>query len=374
MQKRIFCGKEVSALGFGVMRLPLIKDTQKIDMATTEQMFDMAINGGITYFDTAYYYHDGQSERIVGEMLRGVNRASYSIATKLPLHIINSADDCKRYFEEQLGRLKADRIDFLLAHNVCADTFYKLKKFGAHKFLMDLKTSGVADNVGFSFHDTTPLFRRTINEFDWDFCQLQLNYVDWNLQEAKTHSHLANEKGLPIVVMEPVRGGLLANLPEECAGDVQKIGQGSQARPAFMYAAHSPGVKVVLSGMSNTQQLSENISTFSNLSPLTPEQTEVLYSAANKLISLNGITCTECRYCDKCPKQVAIPEAFLAYNNYILGKNKDRFHDFFGLIPKERRPSECISCGVCEQACPQHISIIEKLKQVTELAQTLGHI
>lgn len=372
MEKRAMekLGIETSLLGFGCMRFPMMADG-KIDEAEAERMLDQAYAAGVNYYDTAYPYHNGESERVVGRVMKKYDRSSFFLATKLPCWLIKSTDDIERIFKEQLEKLQTDYIDFYLMHALNKDSFQKMVDIGCVEKLEQLKAEGKIRYLGFSFHDKYEAFERIINYRDWDFCQIQLNYMDAGEREEFQQAgmkgyHLTEEKNIPLIIMEPVRGGSLAAFPE----DITEVFHGlnpdaSIASYALRWVGSLPNVKVILSGMSTMEQLTDNLKTFDKFEPLSEKETETIDKVVAMINSRMQNGCTACRYCMPCPAGVDIPRNFRIWNLYHMYGNYNAVKwDWEDGLGEEHKAKNCIKCGKCEKACPQKLSIRADLERV----------
>lgn len=355
-------GIETSLLGFGCMRFPT-KDG-KIDEARAEKMMDDAIARGVNYIDTAFPYHGGESEPFVGKVLDKYPRDSYYLATKLPCWDVKTPEDAPRIFESQLKRLNKDHIDFYLLHALGRDRFRDMVKLGVVEFCEEMKRQGKIKYLGFSFHDGYEAFEEIANYRDWDFCQIQLNYMDTNEQAGLKGYELTEKLNIPLVIMEPIKGGSLANLPEEVCGDLRAADpSASNASFALRWVASFPNVKVVLSGMSSEDQTEDNLNTFTNFKPMGEDEMKMMAKLADTLRSRVNNGCTGCNYCMPCPAGVNIPYNFRIWNTFGMygDKNGTRWQ-WNHNIAQEQKAINCIECGACEAACPQQLSIRENLK------------
>ncbi len=360
-------GIEASLLGFGCMRFPVTPEG-KIDEPEAEKMLDQAIAAGVNYIDTAYPYHDGASEPFVGKVLKKYDRKSFYLATKMPPWAVENLEDAKKVFASQLERLQTDYIDFYLLHAMNQETWEKMLKLGVVEYCENLKKEGKIRQLGFSFHDEYEVFERILTYRDWDFCQLQLNYMDMDEQAGRRGCELAVKRGVPIIVMEPVRGGALAKFAEDITEKFNGMKPGaSPASFALRYAAGLPGVKVVLSGMSSMEQLEDNLKTFEDFHLLDETEQNGLEAIVNMLRSRVQNRCTGCRYCMPCPAGVDIPGCFSAWNNYHMYQNYNVVAwAWENNVGEAAQAKNCIQCGKCEAVCPQKISIREDLKKVQE--------
>lgn len=353
------CGERVSRLGFGAMRLPVLPDGA-IDEPQTYRMVDLAMQNGVNYFDTAFPYHGGLSEVVIGKALSRYPRQSYLLATKYPGHQFASSYDPKGVFEEQLQKCGVDYFDFYLLHNVCESSLpiYTDPKWGIIDYFVAQKKAGRIKHLGFSSHARPETLETFLDQYDkqLDFCQIQLNWLDWSLQEGKRKYELLTQRNVPIIVMEPLRGGKLLQLAEN---ELELL---RAARPdetaagwGFRFLTGLDNVRVILSGMSASEQMAQNIETFSVSKPLSRAETDLLFAVAEG--KKNAVPCTACRYCTAgCPMELDIPMLIAAYNDC-------KFASSFTVpmqmdaLEESKRPSACIGCGACAAICPQHIDI-----------------
>ncbi|MBQ5607529.1 MAG: aldo/keto reductase [Oscillospiraceae bacterium] len=362
-------GNDISVLGFGCMRFP--RSGGGIDMAETERELLAAIDAGVNYFDTAYIYPG--SEAALGEILaKNQLREKIYIATKLPHYLIKSREGMERLFSEHLKRLKTDYIDYYLMHMLTdVQTWEKLKKLGILEFLEEKKKSGAIRQIGFSYHGNSDMFCKLVDAYDWDFCQIQYNYMDENSQAGRKGLHYAHAKGLPVIIMEPLRGGKLVNrLPEKAAEEFAKHPlQRTPAQWAFRWLWNQKEVTCVLSGMNSMEMLADNVQTASTteIGELGREEKEMLDRVVAAINANMKVGCTGCGYCMPCPKGVDIPGAFAAYNRMASeGKFAGLKEHFMCSAARKdsTAASNCIGCGKCEKHCPQQIQIRQELKNV----------
>ncbi len=366
--------RPISMLGLGCMRLPVIdgKD-DAIDYEKAQELVDYALAHGINYIDTAHGYHGSQSQVFLGKALSKYPRDSYFLATKLPMWGVDSPEDIEKIFNLQLERLNTDYFDFYLLHALDAGNFKKVVEFGAYEFIAEMKAQGKIKHIGFSFHDSPAVLEEIAGKYQWDFAQLQINYVDWKNQNAKKQFEILKNHKIPCIVMEPVRGGSLANPGVKAVELLTAAGPDkSIASWAMRFAASLPDVITVLSGMSNMEQLKDNIDTYTDFEPLTKVEYELLEKAAEAYNLRDLIPCTACRYCMDCPSGVDIPGMFELYNGYVISKNKEGFLEAYMETQADLRADNCIVCGQCAPRCPQAIEIPEKLEMIKNLAEKFG--
>jgi len=355
-----------SLLGFGCMRFPTeSEESQTIDEVRAEKMIDFAYEHGVNYFDTAYPYHNEQSEPFIGKVLAKYPRESFYLATKMPGWKIESADDAKMIFNEQLRRCRVEYFDFYLCHALSEKNIEPYKLDGVMPFLKRMKEEGKIRHLGFSFHDTPEMLEKIVAMFDWDFCLLQINYLDWSFQDAKRQYEIAKKNDLPVMVMEPVRGGALAQLNEEARKILKRAAPDeSIASWAFRYAASLEQVMVILSGMSDEKQITDNIKTLSDFKPLGHKEQEALQKALNVFMESNTVPCTKCDYCMPCPEGVDIPGVFTIYNEYRIDKRDNFFVHRYEQLGEAKDASNCTACGACLEKCPQKIDIPARMDEI----------
>ena len=365
------CGEKLFMLGFGCMRLPQTADGA-IDETELQRMVDYAIGHGVNYFDTAYPYHGGMSEICVGRALAKHPREKWFLADKYPGHQIASSYDPAGIFEEQLKKCGVEYFDFYLLHNVYENSIgvYTDPKWSILDYFREQKRLGRIRHLGFSSHARTDTLERFLKYAgdSMEFCQIQLNYLDWSLQDAKAKYELLTERGIPVWVMEPLRGGRLAALPEDAEKKLKALRPDeSTASWSFRWLQRLPNVKMVLSGMSSSGQMADNTASFSGGKPQSDGEAALLEEIAEAL--KNAVPCTRCRYCcDGCPMGLDIPMLIHAYNDLKFA-NSMTVPMQFDALPEDRKPSACIACGACAAVCPQNIDIPAVL---VELSEALG--
>ncbi|MBP5607475.1 MAG: aldo/keto reductase [Lachnospiraceae bacterium] len=367
MEKRRFekLGIDVSLLGFGCMRFPTREDG-KIDRELAQKMLDKAIASGVNYIDTAYPYHGGESELFVGEALKKYDRDSFYLATKLPVWFVNTVEDVDKYFNEQLEKLQTDHFDFYLMHAMNKDSWKKQRDLGTVKRLEELKAEGKIRFLGFSFHDDYDTFEEIIKYRDWDFCQIQLNYMDIDEQAGMKGYKLAEELGIPLTIMEPIKGGSLASFSDDIMDVFNGVRPGKSAASfALRYVASLPDILTVLSGMSSMEQVEDNLATFTDFVPMEEKEYQAIDKIKDIMNSRIQNGCTGCRYCMPCPFGVDIPGNFSVWNRYHMYQNYGVVKgQWEGMGRDGKQAISCKECGKCEKACPQHLSIREDLKRV----------
>lgn len=364
-----FRGLQLSSLGLGGMRFPILADGS-VDEAATAEMVACAMKNGVNYYDTAYNYHKGNSETVMGKILSAYPREQFYFATKFPGFDVNNLKRHEEIFEDQLRKCRVEYFDFYLFHSVSDASVdgYLNPEFGLFDYLMQQKAAGRIRHLGFSCHASLDNMKRFLDAYgeNLEFCQIQLNWLDWNYQDAKAKVELLNERNIPIWVMEPLRGGRLVSIGEETEARVHAIRAGeSIPGMAFRFLQSIPGVAMVLSGMSNLQQIKENIHTFETSNPLNSSERAALLKIADGMMK-NKLPCTQCRYCtEQCPQELDIPMILDLYNE--LGIMGGSFGVPFELrrTPQEKWPSACIGCRSCESVCPQQIAISEAMADFT---------
>ena len=365
MQYRVLAGEKVSILGFGAMRLPMSGNAVNEDAAIS--LMREGVDMGINYIDTAYVYHGGSSELIVGKAIAGSYRDKVMVATKLPLWMCNEPADLEKRLTEQLTKLGTDRIDFYLVHALGHEMWDKAKNLDVTKFLEKAKKDGKIRHFGFSFHDRYEAFEKIINEYNWEFCQIQHNIMDEEFQAGTKGLKLAASKGVGVIIMEPLRGGNLANgLPDEALRVYggYKVKR-TPAEWAFRWVWNHPETAVALSGMNTREQLAENVRVASNAvaNSFSAEESEIIQKVKAEFSNRVKVRCTNCGYCLPCPNGVDIPNNFTLYNSLFMYANKSLAKMNYNVfMPPQKKAGACVECGECEPKCPQGIKIMQELK------------
>ncbi|MFR7381235.1 MAG: aldo/keto reductase [[Clostridium] leptum] len=380
MEQRKMKGTEemVSLLGLGCMRFPHeTPGSDDINVEKAEKMIDYAIKHGVNYFDTAYPYHGHQSEPFLGQAMKKYPRESFYLASKLPMWYLKKEADVARYFEEQLERCQVEYFDFYLCHAMNEERFQMLQEYHIFEKLAEYKKQGKIRHIGFSFHDSPEVLEKICSAYPWEFAQIQLNYVDWDFQDAKAQYEILERHGLPAIIMEPVRGGALADLGEGPNQVLKRADQkASIASWAIRYAASLPNVLTVLSGMSTDEQLADNIQTMTDFQPLSADEREALENALEIYRRNVLIPCTGCRYCIDCPVGIDIPSIFRLYNHFsmnrhTLNKPENEFLADYQKIEESCRADQCIGCQNCVSHCPQSIQVPEELAKIAAFVSGL---
>ncbi|MDE6469415.1 MAG: aldo/keto reductase [Eubacterium sp.] len=369
VDKRKFKDTEISLLGLGAMRLPCKTAIKReanplIDYKKGQALVDLAYENGVNYFDTAYMYHVGKSEKFIGTALKKYPRESYFLADKLPIWMCPKKSDMEKIFKKQLERTGHDYFDFYLLHSLNKENFEKCEEFGAYDFVLEKQKQGKIKNIGFSFHGTIEDLRNIVAAHHWDFAQIQMNYLDWKNQDAKTQYEILTQAGIPVIVMEPVRGGKLA----EATPDIEKMFK--NARPknsiaswAMGFVASHDNVLTILSGMNSPEQMLDNLGTLTDFVPFNEREMKICENAAAMINKSEVIPCTGCDYCSDCPKGVKISSIFAAYNKIKSGDlSIEEGRELYKTI--EVKADKCIACGKCANHCPQAIEIPDKMKEL----------
>ncbi len=367
ISRRAYKGTELTLpmLGFGMMRLPrLSSDKPDLDYVATKKLFDRAMEAGVNYFDTAYFYHSGLSEVAVGEVLSQYPRESYLLADKMPMSKLKEEADVERIWNEQLAKTKAGYFDVYLLHALNRDLWKKAQDFHVYEFLKQKQAEGKIRKLGFSFHDTPEVLETIASAKPWDIALIQINYLDWTLYRSKEQYEILTKYNIPVLVMEPLRGGRLASLPKAAEKVLTNTDPTvSAASWAMRYVGSLPNVVCILSGMSCMEHLEDNIATFTDFKPLTAEEQRVIDTVVAIYNNAGIIPCTDCRYCIPCAAEVNIPKIFTLYNQ-MKEKGKEAFQAAYYEIPEEERAESCEECQVCLKKCPQKLNIPDLLKQV----------
>lgn len=367
---RDFKGDKLSALGLGTMRFPLIDgDDKRINEEKTAEIVDYTLKNGVNYFDTAWGYHGGNSEIVIGKLLSNYPRDSFRLATKFPGFDRSYAEKAPEIFEKQLEKCRVDYFDFYLCHNVTDRSIDVFLNPAVHDYILEQKKSGRIRHLGFSAHGSIASMRKFIEAYgdEIEFCQIQLNWLDWKLQDAKGKTEMLAGYGIPVWVMEPVRGGRLINIGED-ENDLRAVcPDRDTAEWAFRFIQSLPNIGVTLSGMSNMDQIKENIAIFSENKPLTDEEFRVLMGVTDKMTARVGVPCTACRYCTtKCPMELDIPELMRMYNELKVTGGGFTVPLLHSALPEDKRSTACLGCQSCEEVCPQQIRISEVMSELAD--------
>ncbi|MBN1623481.1 MAG: aldo/keto reductase [Clostridia bacterium] len=368
--------KEISVLGFGAMRLPVLDgDYSTIDEPTATEMIRHAIDSGVNYIDTAYPYHGEKGEIFVGKVLKDGYREKVFLTTKLPVGRLKEKGDMEKIFNEQLMKLDVEYLDFYLLHAVNRNSWENCKKLGVMDYLKKLKKEGKIRNIGFSFHDSPEIFKEVADSYDWDLIQIQFNYADTRIQAGMESFDYAREKGFNIVIMEPLKGGTLADeLPEELIAHFESSGYDmSPVEWAFRWLYNFPEVKLILSGMSTMKQVEDNLRIFDNAeaNSMSEDEIRVMKEAIEIIEKNTAVPCTDCKYCLPCPSGVKIPVMFKLYNSYTSFSSKEkavaRYKGWREMDENKFTADQCIRCNQCIEKCPQGIAIPDKLEELDKI-------
>ena len=366
VDRKQFKNIEISRLGLGNMRLPCKTPIKResnplIDYNKAQELVDMAYENGVNYFDTAYMYHAGKSEKFIGQALKKYPRESYYLADKLPIWMCKKPADMQKIFDKQLQRTGIDCFDFYLLHSLDKGNFEKCEKYGAYDFLLEKQKQGLIKNIGFSFHGTIDDLKAIVAAHHWDFAQIQMNYLDWKNQDAKTQYEILTQAGIPVIVMEPVRGGKLADVPKR----VEELFKNnapdkSTASWAIRFCATHDNVLTILSGMNAKEQMLDNLQSLTDFVPMTDVELKICQNAASIINESEIIPCTGCDYCADCPKSVKISTIFDVYNKLKTGEyTAEQAKEKYAQIDVNH--TQCVACGKCKEHCPQSIDIPKML-------------
>ena len=368
VDRKQFKNIEISRLGLGNMRLPCKTPIKReanplIDYNKAQELVDMAYENGVNYFDTAYMYHAGKSEKFIGQALKKYPRESYYLADKLPIWMCKKPADMQKIFDKQLQRTGIDCFDFYLLHSLDKGNFEKCEKYGAYDFLLEKQKQGLIKNIGFSFHGTIDDLKTIVAAHHWDFAQIQMNYLDWKNQDAKTQYEILTEAGIPVIVMEPVRGGKLADVPKRVEElFVNNAPDKSIASWAIRFCATHDNVLTILSGMNAKEQMLDNLQSLTDFVPMTDVELKICQNAASIINESEIIPCTGCDYCADCPKSVKISTIFDVYNKLKTGEyTADQAKEKYAQIDVNH--TQCVACGKCKEHCPQSIDIPKMLSE-----------
>ena len=370
---RDFQDLKLSALGMGAMRLPVIDGNDGVvDEKAAAEMVDYAMSQGVNYYDTAWGYHEGNSELVMGRALKKYPRESFYLADKFPGYDLANMPKVKEIFPKQLEKCQVEYFDFYLFHNVCEMNIdaYLDEKYGIYEYMKEERDAGRIRHLGFSAHGSYDVMKRFLDAYGdkMEFCQIQLNYLDWTFQDAKAKVELLKEHGIPVWVMEPLRGGRLASLPAEHEETLKALRPDENIPAwAFRFLQSIPGVTMILSGMSNYDQMKDNIHTFETDRPLDTKEMDALLAIADKMLSKRTLPCTACHYCTPhCPQELDIPSLLALYNEHIFTEGGFLAPMALSALPEEKRPTACIGCRSCEAVCPQQIKISEAMADFAE--------
>ncbi|MBN1620379.1 aldo/keto reductase [candidate division WOR-3 bacterium] len=364
-------GRDISVLGLGCMRFPVKGSYSEIDPHAAGEVLEKAVHEGINYFDTAYPYHGGNSEVFLGEFLGKELRKKVNLATKLPVWKVEKTEDFDSFILEQMKKLRTDFIDFYLLHSLSADTWKKMKELGIPEKAFEAKKCGKIGFVGFSFHDSYDVFREIINyRDDWDFCQIQYNFMNENFQAGTKGLNLAASKGIPVIIMEPLLGGNLACPPKKIEDVWQKAEvKRRYAEWALMWLWNKKEISLILSGMNTPEQVMQNSQTADISKPgcLSSEDMSLFEEVKNTYLSMKHFNCTGCSYCLPCPSGVFIPGILALYSDLLMFEAPENIKNRYRFIPEEKRADKCTGCKICETKCPQNLKISELIAEFEKI-------
>lgn len=372
VDKRKFKDSEISLLGLGTMRLPCKTPLKReanpmINYEKGQELVDLAYENGVNYYDTAYMYHVGKSEKFIGTALKKYPRDSFFLADKLPIWMCPKKSDMEKVFQKQLERTGMEYFDFYLLHSLNKENFEKCEKFGAYDFVAKKKEEGKVKNIGFSFHGTIEDLKWIVSAHKWDFAQIQMNYLDWKNQNSEQQYQILTDAGIPVIVMEPVRGGKLADV----SSDIEAMFKNAKpdcsvASWAMSFVASHPNVITILSGMNSAEQMLDNLNTLTDFKFLSDTEMKICANAAAMMNKSEIIPCTGCDYCADCPKNVKISTVFSVYNKLKTNElTQDQSKAEYDKI--DVNASACVNCGKCASHCPQSIKIPDKLSKIKDM-------
>ncbi len=355
-----------SYLGFGCMRFPTLANGE-IDEEHSQKMIDYGIANGVNYIDTAWFYHSHKSEEFVGRALQKYNREDYYLATKLPIWVVNSKEEAINLFNKQLENLRTDYFDTYLVHALDKSKWEKVKELDIMPFLEEMKLKGIIKSIGFSFHSSLEDFELIVKDYPWEFCQLQLNYMDINYQQGLRGLEILEEMDIPCIIMEPLKGGTLSNIPKNVR-DLSNFSslEMTDSDAALKWFSQFDNIVTILSGMSHFDHIVENVATMSEIYVPTDKFLDIMESVRIEFLARTKVNCTSCDYCMPCPQNVNIPGNFRIYNTFAIYDDSKRFMDSYSGLSTESQAANCIDCKICEDKCPQHINISDKLNEISE--------
>ncbi len=339
----------------------------EIDQQELDRMVDYCMEHGANYFDTAYMYVEGKSENAIGKSLKRYDRKDFMLADKSPIYKMKTREDVRKIFEEQLQKCQVEYFDFYMCHNINKNTYDTYKNVHMVEELVKLKKEGLIKYLGFSFHGTPEILKEVVKDYKWDFAQLQVNYLDWDVVKAHEQYDIVQEQGIPVTVMEPLRGGGLVNLSEKAMAKLKSNSDNTPAAFGLRWAASRDNVVTVLSGMSNLQQVKENIQTFIDYKEMDEKEEQLADEIAKIIQSQGEINCTACKYCTEvCPRGINIPAIFALYNQYKVTNNKMLFKIYYETLAENEKADKCIKCNLCNKNCPQSLEIPNLLAKIND--------
>lgn len=369
--KRKYKNIEVPLIALGCMRLPM--KGEEIDQQELERMVEYCMQHGANYFDTAYMYVDGKSEIAIGKALKKYNRKDFMLADKSPIYKMKTPEDIRKIFEEQLEKCQVDYFDFYMCHNINKNSYSTYKDVNMVNELVKLKKEGKIKYLGFSFHGTPEILREVVKDYKWDFAQLQINYLDWDVVKAHEQYNIVQAEGISVTVMEPLRGGGLVKLSDKALAKLKENSDNTPAAFGLRWAASRDNVVTVLSGMSNLQQVKENIQTFIDYKDMDEKEEQLANEIAKIIQSQGEINCTACKYClEVCPRGINIPAIFALYNQYKVANNKMLFKIYYESLAESEKADKCIKCKLCNKNCPQSLDIPTLLTKINSEYSKIG--